>query len=121
MSSFAGQPFRVIPQDGFYPEPEKDADGITRYRCRALIKSATALGNLRNRLAFVTLKRHRGSSAYTAHIDYGQSGTLTVPLRGGTTQSFAALLVGMTNVQGLGTMRKDEFLADLEFVIMANV
>jgi hypothetical protein len=121
MSSFDGVPFKVIPKDGWFPAAEHDADGIPHYQCTAWLSSQSALQGLRSRLAFVTVKRGRGALAFTVHIEAGSPGALTVPVRGGIQQTYTAVLVGLTNVQGYGGMKKDQFMADLDFIITSQI
>jgi hypothetical protein len=120
-SSFAGVSFRVVPDDGFFPGPVEGSDGVVHYEADVLFASKSARNSLADKVTIVTWKRILGSKSYNGHIDAGYgSGTLVVPLHGGTTGSYTAVLVAMTDTKGYGRLATGEYTASVDFVIVSD-
>lgn len=119
-SSFSGTNFRVIATSpGFYPLPERDADGLPHYRATVKLASATDYKALADLVSLVTLKRALGSYAFVAVVDAGpSSATLSVPVAAGTLGAFTALLVACKPISS-GRQTTD-FRADCDWAILSD-
>jgi hypothetical protein len=100
MSSWRFADFRVIP-DGraMYPLPERDSDGVPRYKAKVKAKSETEYKNLLNNISIVTIRRGLGSFNFVYTIEAGVGvGDLYVPVKAGYLGYFEAILVKATPI-----------------------
>ncbi len=102
MSTWGSADFKVYADGrGYYPLPERDADGIKHYRATVRPDSETDYTNLANNVSSgVTFKRARGTDAVMAIVDNGPASpaqALAVPVRSGGRATFSqAILMACT-------------------------
>lgn len=120
MASFAGVPFKVVPNNGFFPNVIED-EGVSRYSCDVIFTSLANRNNMASKVTVHTEKRSIGTKSVTIRLDAGYgSGSLVVPAYGGTTTTKTAVLKSMTSTEGYGRRALAEFKAKLEFVIVGS-
>jgi hypothetical protein len=119
MSSFGSIAFQVFADRGRWPMPERDRDGIPRYRARIRC-SLAGYQALQDAVSLVTVKRALGGFQGTAVVEAGPPAQmLTVPAARGTTQAFLALLVALSaETSGQETSRVD---ADAEWLLVGDI
>jgi hypothetical protein len=108
MSSWRNADFRVIPDDrGMYPMPERDGEGIPRYKARVKPNSETEYKNLQNNVSMVTTRRGLGTYLFTFTIDAGVGeDDLIVPINSGQRGLYTAILVACSPLTyGRSTMQ----------------
>lgn len=118
-SSFASVAFFVEPDDGFYPKPEPDDDLVKHYKCTAVFKTLAAYAAMESKISVSVEKRPLGQTSYNVHVEAGYGpATLIVPNYGGVQTSYTAVLKAITNAEGYARRKKDNFRADLDFVVV---
>lgn len=119
MSQFGAIPFKVFAERGRWPLPERDRDGIPRYRARVRCSVANYRA-LQDAVSLVTVKRALGGFLGTAVVEAGPAAqTLTVPAARGTTHSFLALLVAVSaETSGHESDRVD---ATCEWIVVGDI
>lgn len=128
MSRFDGIPFRVIPDDGYYPQPVRDGEGVPRLRADIIFDSDDHYRNLQDRVTIATYKRPLGTMVINPHIESmrGQNGgikLLVYPALSGRMRSYSAILetldaAGYGRVSMTGVPR---FRASAQWVILTDL
>lgn len=121
-SSFGSVEFLIVANErGFFPLPERDADGAAHYRATVKLASAADYRALADAVCLVTLKRALGSFAVVASVEAGPgSDTLAVPVEAGAALgTFTAVLVGLTP-RASGN-RAGDYRAEADWLLLTDV
>ena len=118
MSAFDGVSFDVMGDGGQFPTMERDSDGCQHYLATIRIASLSARNSLASRVTVITTKPVYGRLDCNCHILAGSGAkTLVVPTTTGTTGSFTAILIALTNVRADGR-HAQRFTADAEWIVL---
>lgn len=98
MSSFGAAAIKVYPEQGAWPLPATDADGVRRYRADVRCESSAAYAALAGQLTLPRqIRRGVGSFAVAVDVDAGPgAAALTVPIAHGTYGTCSAVLTSIT-------------------------
>lgn len=119
-STFGDVEFAVIAENGFWPSPEPDSNGIDHYRASVLLTSADDLAALKAMYSLpARMERPLGSLAVVLDIEAGTGAdALTVPSEVGGTSIYSAVLVAIKPTFHGRT--PGHFRADVDFVIVPS-
>jgi hypothetical protein len=125
MSSFGGNAsFKVrVQNDGFWPSPEIDAEGVVRYKAEIAVFGYTAWSRLLARQSVGTLKRQNGAKFYNWHANNGVGAyQLVVPSSRGVAKTYTKAV--LTSISGGGSAHwagTPVFFGNVEFIILSTI
>lgn len=121
MSSFKDHEFRVKADDGYYPQPKRDNEGVPTLEIEVMFQTRVLYDAFQNLVARGTAKVPNGTVVVNWHSNAGgQTGTLDVPVYQGSRRTYNAVLIEFS-ADGLGrdTMGDEWFRGNMTFVILS--
>lgn len=119
MSSFDTVDFKVIAQNGRWPLPEPDTDGLYHYKATVRLETEADYKALQGMHERITVKAASGMKGGTVVIETGgDSADLLVPVKKGSAGTFDAILIGF-NPQ-IRARTDESFDADCDWIILGD-